>query len=246
MCHLPSAFNMLTMPVAETSGRPATEQVKKKPDTAELKPQPAIKTEEELPVLRDQPVVYNKAVSQPSEPQKREAEPVTSDRPKPFVPNSHTASTSVKIPSLKDLSNKAADVLEEEDPYLKGEDKEDFSTDDFLKHWNDYAAKIKTEGGNMGLFTVFTANAPVMLEPYRFEVVVGNKSQETLFRDEKPNILNYLRTKLKNFDLEVHTRIDEVKAAKKPYTTTEKFQHMASKNPQLAELKRRFNLDLDY
>jgi len=247
MCHLPAAFNMLTAPVAETSARPAAEQVKKKPDTPELKPQAEIKAEEEeIPLLRDQPVVYNKTVPQPAEPQKRETEPVASDKPKPFVPNSHTASTSVKIPSLKDLSNKAAEVLEEEDPYLKGDDREDFTMDTFLMHWNDYAAKIKTEGGNMSLFTIFATNAPEMKKPYRFEVVVGNKSQETLFRDEKPNILNYLRTKLKNFDLEVHTRIDEVKAAKKPYTTTEKFQHMAGKNPQLAELKRRFNLDLDY
>ena len=246
MCHLPSAFNMLTAPVAKTNAGPATEQVKKKPDTPELKPQAEIKAEEEIPVLRDQPIVYNKAIPPPTDTQKREAEPVVSDKPKPFIPNLHSASTSVKIPSLKDLSNKAAEVLEEEDPYMKGDDHEDFTLDAFLMHWNDYAAKIKTEGGNMSLFTIFTTNAPEMKEPCRFEVVVGNKSQETLFRDEKPNILNYLRTKLKNFDLEVHTRVDEAKAAKKPYTTTEKFQHMASKNPQLAELKRRFNLDLDY
>ncbi|MFI5160362.1 MAG: DNA polymerase III subunit gamma/tau [Sphingobacteriales bacterium] len=242
MCHLPSAFNMLTAPAIETTARPAAEQVKKKPDTPELKPQPAA-IAEDVPVLSDQPVVYNKTTP---EPPKKEPEPVVAEKPKVFVPNAGGASTSVKIPSLKDLSNKAAEVLEEEDPYLKGEDKEDFTADDFLKHWNEYAAKIKAEGGNMGVFTVFTANAPVMLEPYRFEVVVGNKSQETLFRDEKPNILNYLRTKLKNFDLEVHTRIDEIKASKKPYTTTEKYQHMAGKNPQLAELRKRFNLDIDY
>jgi DNA polymerase-3 subunit gamma/tau len=246
MCHLPSAFNMLTAPVAETSARPAPEPVKKKPDTSELKPQPEFKAEEDIPVLRDQPVVYNKVTSQPAELPNKETETVASDRPKPFIPNLHTTSTSVKIPSLKDLSNKAAEVLEEEDPYLKGDDQEDFTMDTFLKHWNDYAAKIKTEGGNMSLFTIFTTNTPEMKEPYRFEVVVGNKSQETLFRDEKPNILNYLRTNLRNFNLEVQTRIDEVKAAKRPYTTTEKFQHMATKNPQLAELKRRFNLDLDY
>ena len=97
----------------------------------------------------------------------------------------------------------------------------------------------------MSLFTIFTANAPVMLEPYRFEVIVGNKSQENSFRDEKPNLLNFLRTSLRNFDIEVHTRVDEIMASKRPYTTSEKFQHMATKNPQLAELKRRFNLDLD-
>jgi len=149
--------------------------------------------------LRDQPVVYNKTEPQPEVSQKKEPEPVT-ERPKMFVPNAGTASTSVKIPSLKDLNIAATAVLEEEDPYLKGDDKEDFTADDFLKHWNDYANKIKTENGNKSLNTIFIANTPVMLEPNRFEVVVGNKSQETLFRDEKPNILNYLRTKLKNGD----------------------------------------------
>ncbi|HEY4197372.1 MAG TPA: DNA polymerase III subunit gamma/tau, partial [Mucilaginibacter sp.] len=98
---------------------------------------------------------------------------------------------------------------------------------------------------NMSLFTIFTANAPTMLEPYKFEVVVANKSQENMFRDEKPSLMNYLRVGLRNFDIEVSTRVDEIKAAKRPYTTSEKYQHMASKNPQLAELRRRFDLDLD-
>ncbi len=245
MCHLPSAFNMLTAPAAEMSATAG--QIKKKPDTPELKPAPEEKAKEELPVLSDPPMVYNKPEPKAAEPAKNGHEPPPEEKAKIFIPNLHTASTSVKIPSLKDLGNKtAAEVAEEEDPYLKGEDKEDFTIEDFLKHWSDYAAKIKAENKNMSLFTVFTSNAPVMLEPYKFEVIVGNKSQETLFRDDKHNILNFLRTSLKNFDIEVQTRIDEIKAAKRPYTTSEKFQHMASKNPQLAELKKRFNLETDY
>jgi DNA polymerase-3 subunit gamma/tau len=240
MCHLPSAFNMLTAPAAEAA--PAG-QVKKKPDTAAVKPRQEAPVKEEVPVLSDQPIAYTKPI--PEQP-KKEAEPVQAEKPKPaFVPNSNTPSTSIKIPSLKDLGTTATAALEEDDPYIKGDATDDFTMDDFLKHWSDYAAKIKQDG-NMSLFTVFTANAPVMLEPYKFEVIVGNKSQETQFRDEKPGILNYLRTNLRNFSIEVNTRIDEIKTSKKPYTTSEKFQHMASKNPQLAELKRRFNLETDY
>jgi len=245
MCHLPSAFNMLAAPVTDTTARQPAEQVKKKPDTAGLATKPEVKTTEELPVLSEQPLIYDKVTPSAPEPPKKETEPVAAEKPKLFVPNVHTASTSVKIPSLKDLGSTAVAALEEEDPYIKGDAMEDFTIDDFLKHWSDYAAKIKKDG-NMSLFTVFTSNAPVMLEPYKFEVVVGNKSQETLFRDEKPGILNFLRTGLKNFGIEVQTRIDEIKASKKPYTNSEKFQHMASKNPQLAELKRRFNLETDY
>ena len=135
-------------------------------------------------------------------------------------------------------------MAEEDDPYIKGDAAEDFTMDTFLKHWSDYAAKLKSEG-NMTLVTIFTSNAPTMLKPYEFEVILANKTQESQFRDDKHNLLNFLRVGLKNFNIEVTTRIDEIKAAKRPYTTTEKYQHMANKNPQLAELRRRFNLDLD-
>lgn len=243
MCHLPSAFNMVTAPLAAMPEG----QLKKKPDSPELKQTVESKTIESVPLLSEQPTVYTRSKPQDTEkePVKAVSEPLAAEKPKGFVPNLHSASTSIKIPSLKDLSNtSAAAIAEEEDPYIKGDAKEDFTMDSFLKLWSDYAAKLKADR-NMSLFTIFTTDAPTMLQPYKFEVVVGNKSQENSFRDEKPNLLNFLRTSLKNFDIEVNTRVDEIKAAKRPYTTSEKFQHMATKNPQLAELKRRFNLDLD-
>ncbi|MGZ3813800.1 MAG: DNA polymerase III subunit gamma/tau [Mucilaginibacter sp.] len=247
MCHLPSAFNMLTAPAAEMSVRQPAEQVKKKPDTSELSQPPTTKISGEVPVLNDQPAVYHTTKTPVIEkaPAQNANDPIVAEKPKPFIPNLHTASTSVKIPSLKNLGNAtAADIAEEEDPYIKGDAKEDFTMDSFLKYWSDYAAKLKADR-NMSLFTIFTANAPEMIEPYRFEVVVGNKSQENMFREEKPSLMNYLRVGLKNFSIEVNTKVDEIKASKRPYTNTEKYQYMASKNPQLAELRRRFNLDLD-
>jgi len=184
---------------------------------------------------------------QPAAPENAKADNNISvaEKPKISIPKLSTGTASVKIPSLKDLA-RGGDVLveEEEDPYLKGDDKEHFSDDDFLKHWHAYAAKLKAEGKH-NVLSVFNANAPTMLRPYEFEVVVGNKVQENLFRSERPYILNYLRTSLKNFSVEVNPRVDEQVAKKRPYTNQEKFQHMAAKNPQLIELKRRFNLDFD-
>ena len=97
----------------------------------------------------------------------------------------------------------------------------------------------------MSLVTIFTAEAPVMLKPYDFEVVVSNKAQDNNFRDEKPDLLNFLRVQLKNFDISITTRIDETIVSKRPYTDQEKFQHMASRNPQLIELQKSFNLDFN-
>jgi DNA polymerase-3 subunit gamma/tau len=153
-------------------------------------------------------------------------------------------STASHSPSLKGGGLGVLTVEEEEDPYIYGTDKESFTTDAFLKCWNDYAAKVKADG-KATLVTILTANAPVMLQPEVFEIAVSNRTQEIVFREEKPGLMNHLRSTLRNFDIEVNTRIDEQTVVRKPYTAMEKFQHMAAKNPQLMELKKRFNLEID-
>jgi DNA polymerase-3 subunit gamma/tau len=246
MCYLTSAFNLANAPL---NAMPSPDgQLKKKPDSsATVSNGTAATAPSQAPILNDAPANYitKKTPSANTEPVKNAGETLVAEKPKVFIPSLNTSSTSVKIPSLKDL-NKAAETLadEEEDPYLKGDDKEDFSNDTFLKLWYDYAAKLKAESKH-NLLSIFNTNAVTMLRPYVFEIVVGNKVQENLFRDERPNLLNYLRSSLKNYSIEVNARVDEITATKRPYTNQEKFQYMAAKNPQLAELKRRFNLDFD-
>ena len=240
MCHLTSAFNLAAAPL---NTMPSQEgQLKKKPDTPAVTPQPV---PDAAPVLSEPPTNYITAKTTENKPAPVVKETPVAEKPKVFIPNLHSAATSVKIPSLKELG-KQGDVLvdEEEDPYLKGDDREDFTMDSFLKYWNEYAAKVKADGKH-NLLSIFNANAPTMLRPYEFEIIVGNKVQENLFRNERPYVLNFLRSTLKNFGIELNARIDEQTVVKRPYTNQEKYQHMAAKNPALAELKKRFNLDFD-
>ncbi|WP_461453443.1 DNA polymerase III subunit gamma/tau [Mucilaginibacter sp.] len=248
MCHLVSAFNLAATPL---NTMPSAEgQLKKKPDSA-VKSEPAAEeqapSQATIPVLTEAPTAYvpNKpAAEKPVEPI-RETPLPTVEKPKVFIPNLHTPSTSIKIPSLKDWGKQSQTMVEEEeDPYLKGDSREDFDMDSFLKYWTDYAAKLKSENKH-NVLSAFNVNTPVMLKPYQFEIVVGNKVQESLFFNEKPYILNFLRSNLKNFAIELNVRVDEQVVVKKPYTNQEKYQYMATKNPQLAELKKRFNLDFD-
>lgn len=259
ICHLQSVFSVAA---GQSNGMSADGgQLKKKPDTPAIAeaPKPAAATATPAvnsapPVLQEAPATYNKVQTpaQPAAPKPTVATPVTNgtpamDKPKSFIPNLHAGSSSIKIPSLNDLSNPAAIAEEdEEDPYVKGTDKEAFTYDDFLKLWHDYVTKIKAEGKPMTLLTIFTNMAPKQLSATEFEIPINNKAQELAFRDERPFVLNFLRTSLRNFDVEVNTRIDEKAVVKKPYTTSEKFQHMATKNPQLNELRKRFNLDMDF
>lgn len=243
MCHLLSVFSLATTPL---TAMPDNEQLKKKPDTSAISaPKPPV-VNNEVAMVADTPAPYTLSPKN-IEPVKPATENVKeaqiTEKPKPsFVPNAGV--TSIKIPSLKDIGNTPETIAEEEDPYLKGDAKEAFTFDDFLREWNTYASKIKTEG-KMNLLPVFITEVPTMLGPNVFEIIVANKVQEDLFRDEKPYFLNYMRSTLKNFDIEVNARIDKQVAVKRPYTSQEKYQHMAAKNPQLAELRKRFNLDFD-
>ncbi|MBB5395927.1 DNA polymerase III subunit gamma/tau [Mucilaginibacter sp. AK015] len=250
MSNLLSVFNLAALPAGENAAAPNGE-LKKKPDTA-VNSTPAAATDE-LSVARDNPVTYNKtpSVAAPATPSmaiptaEAKAEPVV-DKPKVFIPNVHSAATSVKIPSLKDLGKQVEEAaLEEDDPYLKGTDKEPFTIDEFLQLWTNHGAKLKAEGKPATLYTIFTAVTPIVLGPESFEVPVSNKVQELAFRDERPYLLNFLRTTLKNFSIEVNARVDEQTVARRPYTAMEKFQYLAAKNPQLIDLKNKFNLDFD-
>ncbi|MES2809597.1 MAG: DNA polymerase III subunit gamma/tau [Bacteroidota bacterium] len=245
MCHLPSVFSLATTPLA---AMPDNEQLKKKPDTTAIAPQKPAQPTNEIAMVNDTPAAYtpspklNAPVTAPvAQPAKEE--PVA-EKPKPvFTPNAG-ATTSIKIPSLKDIGNVTESADEEEDPYLRGEAKENFTFDDFLREWHVYAGKVKAES-KMNLLPVFTTEAPTMVSPTVYEIAVANKMQEDMFKADRPNFMNYMRAALKNFDLEVNARVDKQVATKRPYTDLEKYQHMVAKNPQLDELRKRFNLEFD-
>jgi DNA polymerase-3 subunit gamma/tau len=249
MSNLLSIFNLATMPAVENVAAPNGE-LKKKPDTSVNNTPPAATVADEMSVARDNPVTYNKGTPPATAPVAHEVADVKPEPPaekqRVFIPNVHSAATSVKIPSLKDLGKQVEEAaLEEEDPYLKGTDKESFTIDEFLQLWTNHGAKLKLEGKAATLYTIFTSVTPIVLGPESFEVPVSNKVQEVAFRDERPYLLNFLRTALKNFSIEVNARVDEQTVARRPYTAMEKFQHMAAKNPQLIDLKNKFNLDFD-
>ena len=99
--------------------------------------------------------------------------------------------------------------------------------------------------GKKNALTIFISNPPKAIGPDSYEIVVENGVQENTFRSERANLLNYIRLSLRNFNIEVSARIDEKAVVKRPYTTIEKFQYMAAKNPAMVDLKNKFNLDFD-
>lgn len=248
LCHIPAAVNL------SAAGIPANQdgQIKKKlksvEETAVPEPPTAIKAVEN-------PITPN-IISTP-EPEKHSKVPVNEaiepiqQAPKIEIPKTKvvpklvTGLNTSLIPNLNDLGANYSKKEEIEPEYLSGDSKIEFTSDMMLNFWNSYAEKIKKDG-KINIFTIMTAYTPVLLDNYIIELPIENKIQEDLLSSEKVDLLNFLRVQLKNFSIDLQTKQIEQTQKKRLYTSSEKYEHMLQKNPNLDEFKRRFNLDLDY
>ena len=198
ICSLGAMFNLAVTPLpSATVNQP---ELKKKTEIKVSEPTQPEASHSSLSIVSDPPAEYKRTepalVPVPATTALK-LDPVA-EKSKVFIPNLHSASTSVKIPSLKDVGKTREAIAEEEDPYLKGDAKDAYTNEQFLKCWSDFAALMKAEG-KKNLMTIFTSNPPKPIGPHNYEVIVENKVQENIFRDERPNLLNFLRSSLGKF-----------------------------------------------
>ena len=62
----------------------------------------------------------------------------------------------------------------------------------------------------------------------------------------KPDLLEFLRKSLGNFLIMLETSVTDKPVDRKPYSQSEKLNHMIEKYPIVADLKKRLGLDMDY
>lgn len=146
------------------------------------------------------------------------------------------------IPSLTDLERIATGEEDKGPQYVSGNEKNDFTPAQFLTLWKVYTQKAKDQD-KIHLFTLMN-NDPI-LNGTQITVLVENSALESTLQDEKIELLNFLRSALKNFDLQIVVKRAENVGIKKIYTNKDKYAYMVEKNPQLEELRKRFNLDVN-
>ncbi|MES2418384.1 MAG: DNA polymerase III subunit gamma/tau [Bacteroidota bacterium] len=182
------------------------------------------------------------AVDLPQETTVPKAQPrLTSSSIKIQPLNINTNATSL-IPSLTDLERVATGEEDKGPQYVSGNEKEEFTSEQFLMFWEAYTQKAK-ELDKIHLYTLMN-NEPIV-NGTEITVLVENLALESTLQDEKIELLNFLRTSLKNFDLQIISKKGENKQKKRIYTNKDKYAYLVDKNPQLEELRRRFNLDIN-
>lgn len=146
------------------------------------------------------------------------------------------------IPSLTDLERIASGEEEKGPQYVSGNEKQDFTPEQFFELWKVYTQKAKDQD-KIHLYTLMN-NDPA-LNGTEITVWVENSALESTLQDEKIELLNFLRTALKNFDLQITVKRAENIGTKRIYTNKDKYAYMVEKNPQLEEMRKRFNLDVN-
>jgi DNA polymerase-3 subunit gamma/tau len=145
--------------------------------------------------------------------------------------------------SLQDLLKPSSSVAAADKPMgdLATVVNEKVSIENLRAAWDEFAESRKGQA----------AEHQIMKREYNYEypvieVLMTNPVEETLLDNFRHDLIQFLRDRLRNNGLTVVATLKEASGKKVLYTSKEKFEHLAEKNPYLNELKERLGLDWDF
>lgn len=106
-------------------------------------------------------------------------------------------------------------------------------------------AEEKSKEGQKQLYATLTSSK-IILEQTTVMIMLNNEVQREMLSGIKQDMLDELRRLLTNRQTQLEIRVSEIMGEVKAYKPQDKFRVMAEKNPALNELKKRFDLDIEY
>ncbi|PKV63546.1 DNA polymerase-3 subunit gamma/tau [Pontibacter ramchanderi] len=152
-----------------------------------------------------------------------------------------------KLPSLKDLQNPQAAVVET--AVAEEEDETAYGTAAPLDQarlntvW--HAILRRKKGENMMEYTLLNRQFHIG-EGNEIVLHLENHVMMDQFTSLRPEILRELKQQTGNRSIKLRAEVIEVQDERKLYTSQDKFNYLAEKYPVLVDLKQRFGLDTDF
>lgn len=123
--------------------------------------------------------------------------------------------------------------------YSVADQAEEFTAEDLKKKWNEFLARLDDRPNLQSTLST----VPEIKENYELVTEIENTVQEDLINSIKTELVSFLRKDLKNSKITLTTLITEKVKGRIIYTDAEKYEELLKKNAELAELKKRLNLD---
>jgi len=152
-----------------------------------------------------------------------------------------------KNPSSKSSEEKGGDELIDDLSPLDDKPASDFNQADLWKAWEEYAEQVK-QADKQSYYATLTKHKALLRDDFKLEFLVDNHVQLQDLNNDKANLVGFLREKLNNWQIVLTGVIDEVERddGDSLYDPQKKFEAMVERNPSLLELRKRFDLDVDY
>ena len=118
---------------------------------------------------------------------------------------------------------------------------EPFTPEQLAVKWNEFLGLISDRPNLVSTLS----NIPELTEGNKLLLKIGNSVQEEDVRLIKPELMSFLKKELRNSGIELTTSIEKIESERTHYNDSEKMQILMQKNPELFELKQKFNLDFN-
>jgi DNA polymerase III subunit gamma/tau len=172
--------------------------------------------------------------------------PTASNRPNKLSKPSGTNINSklLTIESIVNPPKKKGEEQEEVD--LSKMPKDPFDQARLSMVWKEFANKLRAEGKD-NLASSMVTNEAVLHENYKVLLEFDNTIQMDMFSDYRPVLLDYIRTKLNNWQVSIVIKVKSAGGNKNAYLLPKDiYKQLADKNPILDQLKKTFNLEIDF
>jgi DNA polymerase-3 subunit gamma/tau len=121
-----------------------------------------------------------------------------------------------------------------------------FALDDLKMAWRRFAFEMKNKGKDT-FYNALIKREPKQKSELEFTLEVDNEVQIDYIRPCLSELLDFVRSELKNYQIEVLLELTNNPEEEVQFQTgKDKFAALARKNPNLHTLKNTFNLDIEY
>ncbi len=185
-------------------------------------------------------------------PVQAKAAPVTAPKepePKAAEVKATTPPTVSRKPNMPSVSKMLGEDLTAKTKVQSGPEKIEpithLSDEEIQVAWKEYVEANKEKKISLcrvlGLFMPTKSTTDVSA----IELTVGNSVQQQSIEEDRQNLLDFLRGKLKAPQLKLIINVSKTETQTRPYTSQEKFLHMKEKNPEVEKLKNQFDLGIE-
>ncbi|AKD54141.1 DNA polymerase III subunit gamma/tau [Spirosoma radiotolerans] len=119
-----------------------------------------------------------------------------------------------------------------------------FTFDELIDVWRAFS-KIRQQQ-NDSTTEQLVLNRDLVLDGTVIHLTLDNTLQVGYLTDVKPDLMGYLRTELQNSQIQLEHKVMVQETKKMIYSSQDKFNFLAEKNPALHELRKVLNLEVDY